>query len=141
MSVGGIVLFLEFYFKNTYFSFQDQLYEQVEGVTMGPPVSAIIANLYIEYFELKALSSKYCPQPPRLWHQYVDGTSVIQKEANKQNFLQHINNVDLAIQFTVENNKEDGAIFFLDSIVKPETDGKLSISIYRKPTNKDQYLQ
>ena len=76
-----------------------------------------------------------------LWHWYVDGTFVIQKEENKQNFLQHINSVDLAIQFTVENNKEDGAIPFLDTIVKPENDSKLSITVYRKPTHTDQYLQ
>ena len=51
-----------------------------------------------------------------------------------------MNSVDPAIQFTVENNKED-AIYFLDAIVKPENDGKLSTTVYRKPTYIDQYLQ
>ena len=90
---------------------------------------------------LWAKSSKYCLPPPRLWNQYVDDTLVIQKEENKQNFLQYINTVDLAIHFTVENNKEDGAIPFLDTIVKPENDGKRSITVYRKLTHTDQYLQ
>ena len=40
-----------------YFSFQDQFYEQVKGVAMGSPVRPIVANLYMEYFELKALST------------------------------------------------------------------------------------
>ena len=71
----------------------------------------------------------------------MDDTFVIQKEENKQNFLQHINSIDLAIQVTVENNEEDGAITFLDTIVKPEIDGKLSTTVYRKPTHTDQYLQ
>ena len=71
----------------------------------------------------------------------MDDTFVIKKEVNKQIFLQHINSVDPAIQFTVKNNKEDGAIPFLDTIVKPETDGKLSITVYRKPTQTEQYLQ
>ena len=71
----------------------------------------------------------------------MDDTFVIHKEANKQGFLQHINSVDPAIRFTVEDNKEDGSIPFLDTIVKPEADGSLSISVYRKPTNTDQYLQ
>ena len=41
----------------------------------------------------------------------------------------------------MENNKEDGAIPFLDTTVKPEVYGKLSITVYRKPTHTDQYLQ
>ena len=52
-----------------------------------------------------------------------------------------MNSVDPAIQFTVETNKEDGAIPFLDTIVKPEADGNLSITVYGKPTHTDQYLQ
>ena len=71
----------------------------------------------------------------------MDDTWVVQREENKQNFLQHINSVDPAIKFTVEDNKEDGAIPFLDTIVKPEADGKLSITVYRKPSYMGQYLQ
>ena len=71
----------------------------------------------------------------------MDDTFVIHKEANKQGFLQHINSVDPAIKFTVEDNKEDGSIPFLDTIVKPEADGSLSTTVYRKPTHTDQYLQ
>ena len=71
----------------------------------------------------------------------MDDTFVIHKQVNKQNFLQHINSVDPAIRFTVEDNKGDGSISFLDTIVKPEVDGSLSISVYRKPMHTDQYLQ
>ena len=62
MEVGDIILLLEFCLKNTYFSFQDQFYEQVEGAVMGSPVSPIVANLYMEYLEQKALST--APHPP-----------------------------------------------------------------------------
>ena len=71
----------------------------------------------------------------------MDDTFVIHKEANKQGFLQHVNSVDPVIRFTEEDNKEDGSIPFLDTIVKPEADGTLSITMYRKPTHTDQYLQ
>ena len=41
----------------------------------------------------------------------------------------------------MEDNKEDGSIPFLDTIVKPEVDGGQSITVYRKPTHTDQDLQ
>ena len=87
------------------------------------------------------LALSTAPHPPKFWGRYVDDTFVIHKEANKQGFLQHINSVDPAIRFTVEDNKVDGSIPFLDTIVKPEADGSLSITVYRKPTHTDQYLQ
>ena len=135
IGIDDITLLLEFYLKNTYFSFQGQFFEQVEGAAMGSPVSLIVANLYMEYLEQNALST--APHPPRFWCRYVDDTFVIHKEVNKQGFLQHINSVDPAIKFTVEDNKEDGSIPFLDTIVKPEENGSLSITVYRKPTHTD----
>ena len=90
-AVSNIILLLEFCLKNTYFSFQDQFYEQVEGAAMGSPVSPIVANLCMEYLEQKALST--APNPPRFWCRFVDDTFVIHMEVNKQGFLQHINKV------------------------------------------------
>ena len=63
MEVSDIILLLEFCLKNTYFPFHDQFYEQVEGAAMGSPVSSIVANLYMEYLEQKALST--APNPLR----------------------------------------------------------------------------
>ena len=64
LAVSDILLLLEFCLKNTYFSFQDQFYEQIEGAVMGSPVSPIVANLYMEYLEQKALSS--APHSPQV---------------------------------------------------------------------------
>ena len=102
------------------------------------PVNPIVANLYMEYLKQNALSTA---PPPRFWYRFGDDTFVIHKEVNKQDFLQHITSVDPAIRFTMEDNKEDGSIPFLDTIVKPEADGSLSITVYRKPMHTDQYLQ
>ena len=62
IGVDDIILLLEVCLKNTYFSFQGQFFEQVEGAAMGSQVSPIVANLYMEYLELKALST--APLPP-----------------------------------------------------------------------------
>ena len=90
---------------------------------------------------LRTKSSKHCSTHPSFWCRFVDDTFVIHKEVNKQGLLQHINSVDHDIKFTVEENKEDGSIPFLDTIVKPQADCTLSITVYRKPTHTDLYLQ
>ena len=86
-------------------------------------------------------SPLHCLHPPRHWLRFVDDTFVTQQESHKQLFLDHINNIDLAIKFTVEGNQGNGAIPFLDTLVKPEADNSLSISVYKKPTHTEQYLQ
>ena len=62
LSVQNIMELLGFCLHNTYFSFQNKCYEQVEGVAMGSPISPIVVNLYMEYFEEKALI--FAANPP-----------------------------------------------------------------------------
>ena len=77
-----------FCLHNTYFSFQNKFYEQVEDAAMGSPVSPIVANLYMEHFEGEVLRS--ASHPPRYWNRFVDDTWVIQQHAYRQLFLDHI---------------------------------------------------
>ena len=67
----------------------------------------------------------------------MDDTCAIQKEIHKHDFLQHINSVDPAIQFTVEDNKGDGAIPSWTPLLNHRL-MKLSTTVYRKPTHTDQ---
>ena len=62
MSIQNIVTLLEFCLKNTYFLFQGRYYEQVQGAAMGSPISPLIANLFKEECEVKALSTFAHPQ-------------------------------------------------------------------------------
>ena len=61
LSVQDIIELLGFCLHNTYFSFQNKFYEQVEGVPMGSPVSPLEANLYMESFKRKAIRSTIDP--------------------------------------------------------------------------------
>ena len=99
-----------FSLKNTHFIFQGRFYEQTEGAAMGSPLSPIIANLYMEAFEKKAIST--APTPPSLWRRFVDDTFVIIKKTQKDSFISHINSIDEKIQFTMEDSKEDGSMPF-----------------------------
>ena len=52
-----IAKLVEISLKSTYFSFTGEIYEQVDGVAMGSPLSLIVANLYMEYLEKKSIDS------------------------------------------------------------------------------------
>ena len=106
---------------------------------MGSPLSPIVANIYMEHFEAKALET--APHPLSLWKRYVDDTFVILKTAQKEEFFHHLNSIEEKIQFTADNIRADGSLPFLDTLVTVEEDGSLSTSIYRKPTHTNQYLQ
>ena len=139
MNTRHITQLLEFCLRSTSFVFQGQHYEQVEGAAMGSPLSPIVANIYMEHFETRALET--APHPPSIWKRYVDDTFVIQKTTHKGEFFQHLNSIEEKIQFTAENTKADGSLPFLDTLVTVKEDGSLSTSIYRKPTHTNQYLQ
>ena len=104
---------------------------------MHSPISPLIANIFMEEFEVQALSS--FPHPPSLWLRFVDDTFVINKAKHSQDLLQHINSQDPHIQFTVEPTQQD-SLPFLDTLVTIQPDNTFSTTVYRKPTHTDQYL-
>ena len=82
LSVQNIMELLGFCLNNAYFSFQNKFYEQVESVAMGSPDSPILANLYMEYFEGKALTSAANPTRYGIGLWMTHGSS-INNPANK----------------------------------------------------------
>ena len=54
---------LTFLLRSTYFQYNGSIYEQKDGAATGSPVSAVIANLYVENFEERAITtSSYEPR-------------------------------------------------------------------------------
>ena len=133
-----IVKLLELCLTTTYFVSNCKYYQQIEGASMGSPISPIVANLFMEDFEAKALRS--FQDPPRYWGRYVDDTLVVIRDDVVDSFTEHINTIHPAIKFTIEKMK-DQQIPVLDTHIKVNDDRTLGFSVYRKPTHTDQYLQ
>ena len=77
---------------------------------MGSPIRTIIANLYMEAFEVQAIST--APHPHSLSRRFVDNTFVAIQEAQKDSFIEHINSIDDKIQFTREDCRSYESMFF-----------------------------
>ena len=108
LTIQHIIECLAFCLHNIHFLFQDTYHEQAEGTSMGPPVSPIIANIYMEYFQDGALGTAW--DPTRLWKRYLYDTFLIQYTEHKEQFLQHISNIDSAIKLRVEDTGEKGSM-------------------------------
>ena len=55
--------------KTTYFLYDGVIYAQVEGAAMGSPVSPIVANLFMEWFEESAIQTFL--YEITIWRRYV----------------------------------------------------------------------
>ena len=125
--------------KSTFFTFKGVVYEQVEGVAMGSPLSPIVANLYMEAFEKSAIDA--FPLKPKWWKRFVDDTNINWPHGRESliEFLGHLNSRSDHIKFTMEV-EEDNHIPFLDVLITKRNDGTLGHQVYRKKTHTDRYL-
>ena len=118
----------------------EKFYEQTHGAPMGSPLSPVMANLFMEEFEKKALTTSTLK--PGFWFRYVDDTlsSWAHGLENLHRFLERINSLHLSTKFTLEMQREDKTIPFLDVLLVIMGDGSLGHKVYRKPTHTNRYL-
>ena len=80
IATDNIIHLLSLYLKCTYFLLQGEYYLQIHCAAMRSPVSPIVCNLYMEYFEQQALAT--ARHPLRLWRCYVDDTYTIMMKSH-----------------------------------------------------------
>ncbi len=141
LTVDNIMELLEFVLTTTYFSFNGTIYQQRFGTAMGSPVSPIVANMYMEFLEQKAIATADVEYKPRLWKRYVDDILEIVQKGKVNALTDHINSIDETgnIKFTHEEEQE-GCIPFLDTLIVRKDSGSIKLLVYRKKTHTDQYL-
>ncbi|XP_057290570.1 uncharacterized protein LOC130613216 [Hydractinia symbiolongicarpus] len=130
MSLVQIVL------TKTWYLFDGNFFTQTDGVAMGGPTSSVVAEIYMQAHETTALTT--ADHAAKVWKRFVDDVFLITKRAYLDAFYKHINNLHPKIQFTIEHEK-NGTPPFLDTLVS-RNGGDLSVSVYRKPTHTDKYL-
>ena len=123
--------------KECKFEFNGKFYSQNFGMAMGNPLSPVLSNLYMEFFEKKILSSII----PRnvVWFRYVDDIICVWPgNEDVNNFFDRLNQLVPSIKFTMEMEK-DGCLPFLDVFIRRKSN-VFKYSVYRKPTNISSYV-
>ena len=117
----------------THFSFNGDMYDQIDGVAMGSPLGPVLANLCMGHHEQRWISN-YIGRKPVFYRRYVDDIfCLFDKYDDISSFLEYLNSRHPNIKFTVEY-EIDGKIPFLDVLVNKTEGEKFSTSIFRKNT-------
>lgn len=121
--------------NQNYFKFQENIFIQKEGLTMGSPLSPLVADIFMNSLETSVLTQKQFPII--YWYRYVDDIICCFNGSDRQlqNFLKHLNTLHPSIKFTIETEK-DQSLNFLDLKIS-RIQNKLAFSIFRKPTYTD----
>jgi predicted GIY-YIG superfamily endonuclease len=123
--------------SQTFFTFENQSYKQLTGLAMGSPISAIIANIFMEFFEKTYIINDInfsC------WCRYVDDIfAITRNDIDLHNILNQLNNKLDCIKFTIEI-ENDNKINYLDTTIIKDNNNRPTFKIFRKPTSIYNYI-
>ena len=105
---------------NAEFSFNNEMYKQLDGVAIGLPLGPILANIFVSYLEYKFfLRSK----APLVYHRYVDDTFVIfENKIESAGFLKCLKSLHKNLKFTKEEEEIKNSLNFLDVCIQRSVD-------------------
>ena len=119
--------------KNTNFFFNNNLYEQIDGVGMGQPCAPTLSDIFLSFHEQTWLQNCPIDIKPAVYKRYVDDTFLLFKNISQiDRFLNYLNSQHPNIKFTKEL-EQDRSLPFLD-IKITMNDNRFITEVYRKPT-------
>jgi hypothetical protein len=126
--------------KQNYFQFKNQFYKQNDGLAMGAPTSAILAETFVQYLEHTVIYQILKKHQIIDYYRYVDDILIIYNEqhTNIHDTLEEFNNIHPNIKFTMEQESLN-RINYLDLTITKEHN-KLTFNIYQKPTTTDSII-
>ena len=125
------------------FTFDETLYRQVVGTAMGTRVAPTFANIFMKIIDLKItmLASKSYKNALLILKRFIDDIFILWKgtEESLLKFMEDINKLHPSMKFTATYNLGTKSTTFLDTRVQIFKN-RLSTDLYRKETDKVQYL-
>ena len=135
MEIDDFIDLIDLCITDNVFEYNGNYSVQKYGMSMGSPLSPVLCNIFMEYFETKLL-----PQIASIkWLRYVDIFLVWPQHLDFDVFLSRLNLLHPTIKFKFEWERDD-KLSFLDVIVH-KNNGNPLFFIYRMPTNSFAYIQ
>lgn len=119
-----------------YFTYDDKIYRQVNGLPMGSALSPPLADLVLEKLLQEIVSKR---DDIFFLKRYVDDLFLIIPATKTQEILEAFNGYHQNIKFTLELEKQQ-KINFLELSITRLLGGTLQIAWYRKPTASLRYV-
>ena len=133
MSREELITLFEFATAKSHFLFNDEIYDQIDGVAMGSPLGPVLANIFMGHYE-KIWIENYMGTKPEIYKRYVDDIfCLFQNEVDALIFFEYLNEQHINIKFTYEK-EIDGKLCFLDVLIKNVNTQKFETSVFRKST-------
>ena len=119
--------------KESFFTFNNKFYIQVDGVAMGSPLGPILANIFLSHHEENWLNKCPIKFKPSFYRRYVDDIFVLfESSESADSFREYMSSKHQNINFTVEKENVS-SLSFLDVKICRKN-GKFVTSVYIKPT-------
>ncbi len=142
----GILKLLNHILCQCTFSWDGLLYTQSAGLPMGGRLLPVLANLFMEEFEYKVLTTVW--PIPKIWFRYVDDVFIVWNLMNGSysEFLAILNRQNPNIVFMLESENDGVLPFFYLLVKRPQFDRKgamkelLQLSVYHKLTHCDRFI-
>lgn len=103
---------------------------------MGSPISPVIAESFLQSFELSFVKNN---KDIIFWRRYVDDVFAIIRARKKVKLLQNMNSFHHCLQFTTEEEVKN-KLSFMDVMTYEKPDKSMGHFIYRKDTHTNNYL-
>ena len=133
LKIENICELVQVVLRNTYFSFKDNVYEQVSGLPMGNSISSILSTIYMDAIEQQSLRQLRIG----IYRRYVDDifiTTTTEEEAHA--ILDFMNAQNEHIKFDIEHSS-NSTLSLLDFSVNMKN---ITFSFYKKHAKKDIFV-
>ena len=135
--INEILIAVRVVLNETVFSFNNTIYKQKFGCSMGNPLSRVAADIVME--KIEQIGLRMLQFSPCFFKRYIDDVLTTVPINMLEQTLNSFNSIDNKIKFTHEIEK-DCNISFLDLKLQRNNDGSISCNWFRKKTWSGRYI-